>query len=65
MHRQPGMPGSLQRDVVVVVKVVQSADVVTLGKQSHGRMHADKTAGACNQNLHDLMSSPCARARSQ
>ena len=47
--RQPRL---LQRDVVVVVEVVEADDLMPAGKQAPGGVKSDEPGGACQQIFH-------------
>jgi hypothetical protein len=47
-------PGPLQFDVVVVVKVVKTYDLITTREEPHRDMGADESRGTGNENFHGL-----------
>lgn len=55
--------GELQIDVVIIVQIVDSEDVVSHGSQAAVKMKADESGGACNQYFfHDPRSVSCPKS---
>lgn len=55
---QPGQPRMLQTNVVVVVEIVNSDDLVTTGQQRLGNMHADEPGNPRQKYAHVRISFP-------
>ena len=52
MPGDAGKPRILQRDVIIVVEIVNPDDIIAALKQALDTMHADEAGATCNQNFH-------------
>jgi hypothetical protein len=52
MPGDAGKPRILQRDIIIVVEIVNPDDIIAARKQALDTMHADEAGATCNQNFH-------------
>lgn len=52
MVSDAGKPRLFQRDIIIVVEIINPDDFITARQQAFDTMHANETSTACNQNFH-------------